>query len=64
MFVFVDNRGFFCAYCGFYTVKYLPQKSEIEKHCIFYLNKMFIMTFTMTLTVMVSLLLVRLVFTA
>lgn len=22
------------------TVKYLPQKSEIEKHCIFYLNKM------------------------
>lgn len=33
------------------TVKYLPQKSEIEKHCIFYLNKMIFMTFTMTLTV-------------
>ena len=24
------------------TVKYLPQKSEIEKHCIFDLNKCFL----------------------
>lgn len=23
------------------TVKYLPQKSELGKHCVFYLNKMF-----------------------
>lgn len=49
------------------TVIYLPRKFEnlggggwgVEKHCIFYSNKMFFMTLTTALTAMVSLLLVR-----
>lgn len=45
-------------------VIYLPRTFEnlgggMEKHCIFYSNKMFFMTLTTTLTAMVSLLLVR-----
>lgn len=49
------------------TVKYLPQKSEIEKHCIFYLNKMFFYDVYCDFScphIMVSLLLIRFFFPA